>query len=384
MHSDTPAPGDECDDTPADGDRVSDAVAAGEAVLAKRFGSAITLTDAEDLAGSGPAVVVRVRVKSSPFSLAKTLVIKHYPDKGARGRAAFATEAAGYQLFTALTSKERMCPEPIGHDADRRTLVLSDLGRAPTLGDKLRGDDDRAAEKALLSWARALGKMHATTARREADFNALLRRLGASSNSGRGPAVGKKLPPVLAQLGVETSEDVKAQVTKAEGAVYGRRYRAFSPVDLAPENNLVTNSGVRFLDFEHGCVRCAMLDVAHLRVPFAFWSDALAMPAGMSEAMIAAWRSEVSEAWPQLVSDETFTTALLESQLVCVWTQTLREMPDLARDRAAALTACWHDLATQAQIAGAHHVSEHADAVARAIDAKYGPGLQLAVYPAFA
>lgn len=368
----------------ADGS-VAAAVSAGEWVLASRFGSTITLSEPEDLAGSGPATVVRVRVASSPFSLPKTLVVKHYPDKGARGLAAFATEAAGYQLFTALSSGERMCPEPIGHDADRRTLVLSDLGRAPTLEDKLYADGDRAAEKALLSWSRALGKMHATTARREADFNALLRRfgVGATSNQDRVTAAGHQLPPLLAELGVETPDEVKSQVTAAEDAVYGGRLRAFSPVDLAPDNNLVTGSGVRFLDFEHCRVRNVLIDVAHLRAPFAFWSQALALPAGMSEAMIAAWRSEVRDVWPQFASDETFTAALLDSQLVCVWTQTLREMPDLTAQRAAALQTCWRDLAGHAGAAGADLVAEHADEVATALDKRFGPGLHLDVYPAF-
>ena len=57
-------------------------------------------------------------------------------------------------------------------------MVLEDLGRSPTLADKLLGDDARAAERALLSWARSLGRLHASTAGREADFDALSRRLG--------------------------------------------------------------------------------------------------------------------------------------------------------------------------------------------------------------
>lgn len=370
----------------ADDRAVADAVSAGEWVLASRFGSTITLSEPEDLAGSGPATVVRVRVLSSPFSLPKTLVIKHYPDKGARGLAAFATEAAGYQLFTALASGERMCPEPIGHDADRRTLVLSDLGRAPTLEDKLHGDDDRAAEKALLSWSRALGKMHATTARREADFNALLRRfgVGAPSDQDRSRAAGHQLARALDDMGVQTPDTVKAQVAAAEDAVYGGRFRAFSPVDLAPDNNLVTGSGVRFLDFEHCCVRNALIDVAHLRVPFAFWSHAYALPAGMSDAMIAAWRAEVWDVWPQLRSDEEFATVLLQSQLVCVWTQTLRELPDLTPERASALQACWRGLADRARLADAGAVADHADTVAAVLDKRFGLGLRLDVYPAFA
>lgn len=386
MHVDTPSADDERVDGASETDVLEQAVAAAEWVLATRFGSPIKLSEPEDLAGSGPAVVARARVVSSPFSLPKTLVIKHY-----RSAEGFATEAAGYQLFTALTSEERMCPEPIGHDSSRRVLVLSDLGRAPTLEDKLRGTDARAAEQSLLSWARALGRMHATTARREADFNALLRRLGGRTpcQDAERTAATEQLPAVLRDvLGVDTQAAVGEQVAEAADRVHSSRLRAFSPVDLSPENNLVTGGGVRFLDFEHGCVRNALLDVAHLRAPFAFWQGALGLPAGMSDAMIAAWRSEVLPTWPKLADDEVFAAALLDSQLLCVWTQTHLELPELAigaasGTRPAALESWWRELARQAKRSGADAVAEHAAAVAKALDQRFGPDLELPMYPAF-
>src|SRR5690606_7917073 len=390
MRVDTPSTGDDLLAEGPEEDQLQAAVAAAESVLADRFGAPITLTDPEDLAGSGPAVVVRVRVASSPFSLPKTLVVKHY-----RRQSAFATEAASYQLFTALTSEERMCPEPIGHDKTRGVLVLSDLGLAPTLEDKLHQRDARAAERALLSWSRALGRVHATTARREADFNALLRRLGGtpSCDDEAQAAVAAQLPAGLQDvLGVSTSDTVREQVSAALARVQAATFRAFSPVDLSPENNLVTSSGVRFLDFEHGQVRNALLDVAHMRVPFAFWQGALALPAGMSEAMIAGWRAEVVSVWPRLADESVFSEALLDCQLMCVWQQTHRELPGLAASvngaqassRPAALVSWWQELSKQGAFAGADDLADHAGAVAAGLDERFGPGLEFAPYPAFA
>lgn len=111
-------------------------MSAGESVLAHRFGSAITLVDAEHLDGSGPATVVRARIASSSFALPRTLVIKHYPQRPAKGAVdPFAQEAVSYQLFTALSPDERMCPELLAHDGKHRVLVIDDLGDAPTLRD---------------------------------------------------------------------------------------------------------------------------------------------------------------------------------------------------------------------------------------------------------
>lgn len=373
---------------------VAAAVAAGESVLSRRFGSAITLVAPEDLAGSGPATVVRARVATSPFALPRTLVIKHYPDQPEPGRPdPFAQEAVSYQLFTALSPEERMCPELLAHDGRDRVLVIEDLGGAPTLQDKLRAHDARGAERALLSWARSLGRLHACTASREADFNALLRRLGGpvKNQDAPLPAVCAQLPGLLEELlGVETPEPVQRRVMHVAERAGSPSYRAFSPVDLSPDNNLVTGSGVRFLDFERGRVRSALIDAAYLRLPFASCADALALPPGMSEAMIAAWRAEVVSVWPALSDEDALAEYLMDGQLLLLWTLTWEILPelDLTRhatpvSREAALITWWRELAKHALRARLSGISEHATRVAAALGARLGPHADLAFYPAF-
>jgi hypothetical protein len=373
---------------------IAAAVAAGESVLSRRFGSAITLVAPEDLAGSGPATVVRARVVSSSFALPRTLVIKHYPDPPTPGAAdPFAQEAVSYQLFTALAPDERMCPELLAHDGGHRVLVLEDLGRTATLEDKLCARDSRAAERALLSWARSLGRLHASTAGREADFNALLRRLGAPvrTHSDGIDELCQQVPSVIQErLGIPVPDAVREQVAAALEQSRSAGFRAFSPVELSPDNNLVTGEGVRFLDFEYGCVRSALVDAAHLRLPFASWPDALALPAGMSEAMIAAWRAEVAGVWPAFADDEVLGAYLTTSELLQVWLITGEELSllNLSRhappvSREAAFVTWWRDLAKHAGYVRMTEVSEFAARVAAALAARLGPHADLAFYPAF-
>ncbi|MBK1788105.1 phosphotransferase [Prauserella cavernicola] len=382
------------------------AVAAAEAVLSQRFGSTITLIDAEDLAGSGPATVVRARVDSSPFALPRTLVIKHYPGPARPGQDdAFAREAASYQLFTALSPEDRMCPELLAHGADHRVLVIDDFGRMPTLEDKLCGGDSRAAETALLSWARSLGRLHFSTANREADFNALLRRLSSRGRAGDGGSrdhsvgvapgeVTALVPALLAQaLAVTVPEPVHQAADRAAKLLTAGAYRAFSPVDLWPDNNLVTDAGLRFLDFERGRVRSALIDAAHLRVPFVTDPHPLALPAGMSEAMVAAWRAEIVGLWPDFGDDDTLEGHLLDTELLLIWHATRTHLPALAdvsnasrTGKAAALVTWWLGLAEHAghsERDGDDAVAEHAATVADVLDARFGPGLRLELYPAF-
>jgi hypothetical protein len=385
------------DDNPNPG--VAQAVVAAEAVLRRRYGAKIKLAEPEDLGGSKTSTVIRVRVASSPFSLPRTLVVKRYTETAPCE--AFIREAVSYQLFTALTADERMCPELYAHDASAGVIVIEDLGRAPTLADKLLGDDARGAERALLSWARSLGRLHATTAGREADFDALMRRLSATRVKGdplavNGPAAIEHLPELLSDvLGVQTPAHVFERAERTRWLLETSRHRGFSPSDLCPDNNLITSRGVRFLDFEGGCIRNIMLDAAYLRVPFPSCWCAFALPAGMTDAMFAAWRAEVRVMWPDLADDAVVLPRMLDAQLFWVWVSTFWFLPrpgepDSPLDshlpsprRSVSLAARWRHLAVEAGRSGADSIVEHANAVLGGLTRLYGQDLTLPMYPAF-
>ncbi|KAA2261980.1 hypothetical protein F0L68_14885 [Solihabitans fulvus] len=379
---------------------VAETVAAAEAVLTGRFGAKVRLADPEDLGGAGKSVVVRVRVAATPFSMPRTLVVKRYPP-AAVDRDPFAHEAVSHQLLTALPAEERLTPELVAHDSRRRLVVLEDLGKAPRLADKLLGNDARAAERGLLAWAHSLGRLHATTAGRDADFDALMRRQGGQCC--RDPlaedltAALAGLPELSdAALGVPISAAAVAFAQKAGRQFSTSRRRAFSPSTACPDNNLVTSKGVRFLDFEGGCVRDIVFDAACLRVPFPTCWCAFGLPAGMSEAMVAAWRAEVGSVWPDLDDDAVLMPRLLEAQLLWVWLSTWRGLPRLAAaadpahrplqspPRSASLTARWARLRIDAALLGADEIVEHAEAMVAALTRRYGPAaLELPLYPAF-
>ncbi|MFL6141957.1 MAG: hypothetical protein ACJ72N_08865 [Labedaea sp.] len=377
-------------------------VLAAESLLARRFGSRITLADPVDLGGSERSIVLRVKVASSSFALPRTLVLKRYvlPPAG-QPCDNFVREAVSYQLFTSLAAEDRVCPELFAHHGDNRLLVMEDLGRAPTLAETLMGHDARAAERALLSWAHSLGRLHATTAGREADFDALQRRLGLPSSKDplavAGPTALDDLPDLLeVELGVATSAAARECAQRAKGLLGAERPRAFSPSDSCPDNNLIHSKGVRFLDFEGGCVRNIMFDAAYLRVPFPACWCAFALPAGMTTAMVAGWRAEVRGMWPDLNDDTVLLPRLLDAQLFWVWLTTwqLLTTPDLegcphakrsteTPARSSVLGARWRRLADFAAACGVDPVAEHAIDVVRALQSRFDDDLSLPLYPAF-
>ncbi|GAA2802491.1 phosphotransferase family protein [Saccharopolyspora taberi] len=381
---------------------VTDTVGTAEAVLSRRTGAAVRLADAEDLGGSDRSVVMRVRVAESPFELPRTLVVKHYGECPESARSdPFAHEAASCQLSTSLPPEMRVGPELIAHDVNERLLVLEDLGRGSTLADVLFGEDPRAAERALLSWARALGRLHTTMAGSEPDFDALMRRLGTKSWTD--PVADDivrsltELPELLDQiLGVRTSPAVVERLTSAAELLGQSRYRSFSPSDICPDNSLVTGTGVRFLDFEWGCVRDVALDAAYLQYPFPSSWCSYALPDNLAEGMLSTWRSEIVEVWPELDDDEVLLPRLFDAQLLWVWVSTWWFLPRTGETdrpidlhmpsprRSTALVDRWRHLRTDAEAAGMTELVDHAGRLVDALVDRFGAGaLHLLPYPAF-
>jgi hypothetical protein len=387
------------------------ALAAAERVLSRRAGAGVVLADPEDLGGSERSVVARARVVRNPFSLPRTLVVKHYLADAAPDRPdPFHYEVASCQLFTALPADDRSSPVLIAHDPDARLLVLEDLGRSSTLADKLFGPDPEAAQRCLLGWARALGRMQAATAGRESDFGALLRRQG--ERAWRDPMAEEArvalagLPDLLdARLGLVPSAAAAAEAHDTVRLLGGTRYRAFSPSDTCPDNNLVTSRGVRFVDFEWGCFRDVVLDAAYCRVPFPACEASFALPRTIAAGMLEAWRAEIAGVWPELDEPERLARRLLDAQLLWVWLCTWWLLPrlphvgesgaptgrdgpigpDTARSPriSTALAHYWRELGVAAAEAGRDATAALAGAVVAALRERFPDAPEmLAVYPA--
>ena len=307
-------------------------VRAAEALLSHRAGSAVVLDDPEDLGGSGRTTVVRVRVAANPLSLDRSLVIKALPEH--EDPHAFHREIASYKYATALPSESRPGPQLIASDPDIRLMVLSDLGHGRSMTDLLSGVDPVETSRAVSAWGQALGRMHAATVGGEGDFLALVRRGPSGTEGGdsmRGAA--RRAVDSLARdaelLEVTVPESVADALETASTLFDDGDHRAFSPSDVGPENILLNEDGVQFMDYEWGGFRDATLDIAYALVTF---TSQLA-PSGVARAtdlevsMVDAWRSEVMGIWPALGHEREMQHKVLIARLLWVWLSTVWMLP---------------------------------------------------------
>ncbi|WP_035716982.1 MULTISPECIES: hypothetical protein [Gordonia] len=312
--------------------RITSVVRAAEALLSHRAGSAVVLDDPEDLGGSGRTTVVRVRVAQNPLSLDRSLVIKALPEH--EDPQAFHREIASYKYATALPNESRPGPQLIASDPDLRIMVLSDLGHGRSMLEYLAGVDPVETSRAVSAWGQALGRMHAATVGGEGDFLALLRR-GPSGMHGRDILRDEALRSIdsvvghAAALDVVVPDRVVESLRTAATLFDEGDHRAFSPSDVGPENILLNDDGVQFMDYEWGGFRDATLDIAYAVVTITAQLPprASARATDLEVSMVDAWRSEVHSIWPALAHEREMQRKVLLARQLWVWLSTVWMLP---------------------------------------------------------
>ncbi|MCF8604534.1 hypothetical protein L5I01_14340 [Gordonia sp. HY442] len=367
-------------------DRIDSVLDAAQDVLARRAGSQVRIDDPEDLGGSGRSTVVRVRVADNPVSLDRTLVVKAFDDNSEAGQVL--REIASYRYATALPTASRPGPQLLASDLDTRILVLTDLGNGRGMLDLLESADIDEVRRGVSAWGQALGRMHAATYGGEDDFRALLRvsgRGGAGARTVAGPlmlaGIGsqasssvRRADEVAAEIGVDVPVEFRRVLDAGLELFDDGRFRAFSPCDVGPDNILINEDGVQFMDYEWGAFRDAPLDVGYALTTFpsALSDQALQHQVELESALVDAWRSEAGPLWPALNDDVTLATLLLTSRTLWTWLGTywMLESDTSGHDWALhtsdprVVTARWADLAVYADDSVGGDVAESVSAVA--------------------
>ena len=375
-------------------ERTAEVVAAAEQLLSKRMGAPVKLADPVELGGSGRTVVLRVRVAENAYSLPRTVIVKQVTESVAEDDdepgvgsidSAFLHEAVSYQFATALALDDRPGPDLLAHDLDARLLIISDLVGGTRLTTVLQNAAEPVAANSLMAFAQALGRLHASTVGRAHDFTALMRRAEVAHQSeaisAQAMAAIEAVPALLLEhLDVTVPEPLDALATKCARLFGGGRFRAFSPSDLCPDNVIVNDDGIRFLDYEWGGFRDATLDIAYALVSFPACLCYYDLTPERASEMVEAWRAEVVGMWPQLADDDLLRRKIVEAQLVWVWLTTYWFLPDhhariaavrehgLSVPRSDALIARWDALGMSAHHAGRTDIAEFAHTVASAIE----------------
>jgi hypothetical protein len=191
-------------------------------------------------------------------------------------------------------------PRLLGADRSAGLVVMSDLGAAPPVSDRLMAPAGagtaRSADEGLVAWARAVARLHRDGAARADRYATLL-----AATDPRVPA--HAIPRTLDEATTEIAATLgDLGVTDVAAGLHRLRELpsrltsdsvVLSPGDACPDNNVMDPTGtgggtVTLLDFEYAEARHRAWDLAYLTVPWpTCWCSWRIPPEGRDRALAA-------------------------------------------------------------------------------------------------
>lgn len=298
---------------------------AAQRTLAERFGGPVSLSQESVLQSSGRSRVLRCRVVGGPTDLPASLIIKHVQGDAERAYDPedappfspawrFFNDWTGAAFLSAVTGDPPVCPRFYGGDRAEGFILLEDLGEGESLADLLLGTDLARAERALVAFAATLGRMHAATIGREAEYRRLRDALVAPSPGAPGGVAFPRFREGCEAIGLPLSSGFETAVAAVtESMRQPGPFSAYTHGDACPDNTGCADGQLRLLDFEFGAFRHALRDGVYGRILFPTCWCANRLPSEIAQRMEAVYRSELVKGCPEAGDDTLFYRAVAEA-----------------------------------------------------------------------
>ena len=265
------------------------------ALLADAWGPGTEIRGAEPIWGR--THVMRLRVTTD-----RSVVLKRRGERVG----GFGAELAALEYLNAMPVP--VAPRLVGADDQAGLLLMEDLGPGASLADALLAGDRERAQAGLVSYARALGAMHASSMGRPGELARLRARytpqaplspawLRAVTYRRREAFLG-----AVASLGLAV-DGADAEIDELSLLLNGTGYLGLVHSDACPDNVRLLADGCRIFDFETSGWGPIVLDAAYLLAPFpSCWCSA-SLPAEVAAPAMDAYRAVVQAAGIDLGPD---------------------------------------------------------------------------------
>jgi hypothetical protein len=298
-----------------------------ESTFTERFGGPVQLSSEDVLGGSDRSRVLRCRISEGPEEAPASVIIKHvqgdanrpYDPDDARPHSPawrFFNDWTGAQFLSSVAGDRAVCPRFYGGDRAKGFIILEDFGEGESLADLLLGEDPARAEQGLVALAATLGRMHAATIGREAEYRRLRDTLVASPqpDPAQSDNAHSRFREGCDALAITLTPSFEADLGVVTDAMREPGpFLAYTHGDPCPDNNRVADGQLRLFDFEFGAFRHALGDGVYGHVPFPTCWCVNRLPAEIPSRMEAAYRLELMKGCPEAADDTRFHHAVVEA-----------------------------------------------------------------------
>lgn len=282
-----------------------------ERALAKSFGKQVMLGHALRLDSSPRSEVYRIPVLEWSLSSPHTLIVKRVLE-----RDGFLNEWTGVQFLTSVAGERPVAPTFYTGDEALGLIIMSDIGEGDGLHTFLLGHDSAAAEQALLRWATALGRMHALTVGKQHEYGQLRKSVELGQNTGidtRYTELAPLFSHLVGEMELPFAPGAELEVrTLTETMMKPGPFTAYTHGDPCPDNVILVDGQFRFIDFESGMFRHAMMDASFARLNFPWCWCSARLPEHLPLLMETTYRAELVKGCSEAADDTQFFHALTE------------------------------------------------------------------------
>jgi Ser/Thr protein kinase RdoA (MazF antagonist) len=244
---------------------------AAEALLTGAWGRGTSVSAAEPIWDRSH--VVRLHLATD-----RSVVLKKQGDNDT-----FGAELAALEYLNGMP--EPVAPRLLGADAEVGILLMEDLGPGASLAGSLLTGDRSRVQADLVSYAEALGSMHAWSMRRPGS------PAGLADPAWLGVVARRKeaFLGAAAALGLAAA-DAGTEIDKLFLILNGAGYQGLVHGDACPDNVRFLGGGCRIFDFETSGWGSVVLDASYLLAPFPSCWCFGRLPAWVAAPAMSAYR----------------------------------------------------------------------------------------------
>ena len=238
-------------------------------------------------------------------------------------------EWAALQFLGKINGDKMITPKFIAGDATQGVIAFEYVSKARSFRDILRKSNAAERAHALLAHAQAMGRMHGSTYGRKNEWlnirTGLSTHYQAETDSFDG--ILRTFRRFATLVGQPESIAVESELSELQEILSNAEpFSAFRHVDIAPQNYLLVDDGVKLVDFEYSSYGCFPLDAPLGPFPFPVrWEcDEI-----LAQEIESVYRKELSSGFHRALDD-----AIYYKGLVIAWIYWLLRLGPIPRTRA--------------------------------------------------
>ncbi|MDE0681880.1 MAG: hypothetical protein OXI63_03090 [Candidatus Poribacteria bacterium] len=281
--------------------------------------------------------IFRCWVADGPSSLPEVFLVKiarhtkrepYNPKSNCVGSPAwkFFNEWAALQFLNEIDGTRTLGPQFIAGDAVEGLIAFEYVPKARSFRDILRDSNENERSCALLAHAQAIGRMHGATYGRKNEWLHLRTSLGTFHQTDPDTFNGilRSFRRLATSLEQPVSVVVETELSELKETLSeGEPFSALRHVDIAPQNYLLLNGGVKLVDFEYSDYGHFLLDAPLGPYPFSVRWECDEV---LTREIESVYRAELSTNFRGALDDAIYYKGILAAWIY--WLLRLGPMPN--------------------------------------------------------